>query len=51
MAQVKDPVCGMTIKDTDAVGSSEHKGKRYFFCSAGCKSKFDARPEEYAGKA
>jgi len=51
MAQVKDPVCGMMITDTDAVGMSEHRGKRYHFCSAGCKAKFDAGPEEYARKA
>ena len=49
MAKVKDPVCGMTIEQTDAVATSEFRGQRYFFCSAACKSRFDASPEEFAG--
>ena len=28
--------------------SSSHKGKRYVFCSAGCKQVFDKKPENYA---
>ena len=51
MAQVTDPVCGMTIEDLDVVGTSEYQGKHYFFCSAGCKSRFDVSPQEYAPKA
>lgn len=48
MAQVTDPVCGMTIDESDAVGTSEYEGKRYSFCSDGCKKTFDENPEDYA---
>lgn len=50
MAQVKDPVCGMMIKDTDAVATSEYNGQPYYFCSKDCKIEFDESPEDYAGK-
>ncbi|HUU00468.1 MAG TPA: YHS domain-containing protein [Myxococcota bacterium] len=29
---------------------SEYKGKHYVFCCTGCKPKFDADPQKYAGK-
>ncbi|MEP6592193.1 MAG: YHS domain-containing protein [Acidobacteriota bacterium] len=51
MAKAKDPVCGMTIEESDAVGTSEHGGKRYFFCSSDCKKEFDENPDDYAAKA
>ena len=51
MAQVKDPVCGMTIDKTSAGGSSFYRGKRYSFCSPACKLAFDAKPEQYADKS
>lgn len=45
---VKDPVCGMMIDPATAKGgSSEHQGKRFYFCSPKCKTKFDADPKEY----
>lgn len=44
----KDVVCGMTIDPAKAAGSSEYQGRTYFFCSTGCKAKFDAKPQEYA---
>jgi Cu+-exporting ATPase len=50
MAEHTDPVCGMTIDEEDAAGSSEYKGTTYYFCNPGCKRRFDASPEEYAGK-
>jgi YHS domain-containing protein len=31
-----------------AAGSSEYQGKTYYFCSVGCKRKFDQNPEQYA---
>ncbi|HEX7810181.1 MAG TPA: HAD-IC family P-type ATPase, partial [Thermoanaerobaculia bacterium] len=46
--EVVDPVCGMTISKDDAVGSSEHDGTTYYFCSIGCKTKFGANPATYA---
>jgi P-type Cu+ transporter len=37
-----DPVCGMTVDPETAAGTSERDGVRYYFCSPGCKEKFDA---------
>ena len=34
-----------------ADGSSEYQGKAYYFCSAGCKRKFEEYPEQYANKS
>jgi YHS domain-containing protein len=48
--QVKDPVCGMTIRPQDAGGSSEFNGQTVYFCSKGCKQAFDANPAKYAGQ-
>ena len=45
----KDPVCNMTIDEKSAAGKSEYKAKTYYFCSAGCKTKFDENPPKYAG--
>lgn len=44
----KDPVCGMTVDEKKAAGTAVHKGKTYYFCSAGCKAKFEKEPERYA---
>lgn len=46
--KVKDPICGMTIEQSDAVGTSDYEGKRYYFCSEDCKVEFDENPEDYA---
>jgi Cu+-exporting ATPase len=45
--KVKDPVCGMSIDRSAAKGKSEYEGKVYYFCSDGCKKKFDADPKKY----
>lgn len=45
---VKDPVCGMTVDPSRAAGgTSEFQGNTYFFCSKGCKQKFDKNPSAY----
>jgi P-type Cu+ transporter len=44
---LKDPVCGMTVTD-QSEHQAEHLGKHYYFCSAGCKTKFKANPTQYA---
>ena len=49
MAQHRDPVCGMQVEEGRAAGTSEHGGQTYYFCSAGCKQKFDSDPEKYSG--
>jgi YHS domain-containing protein len=43
----RDVVCGMQVDPAKAAGTSEYKGKTYFFCSQGCKTKFDANPVPY----
>ena len=43
---LKDAVCGMTVTEKSA-HQAEHDGKRYYFCSAGCKTKFNANPSQY----
>jgi YHS domain-containing protein len=43
----KDPVCGMTVDEKKAAGTSEYKGETYYFCSPGCKVAFDKDPEKY----
>jgi P-type Cu+ transporter len=43
----KDVVCGMQVDPAKASGTSQHNGKTYYFCSQGCKAKFDANPAQY----
>jgi P-type Cu+ transporter len=38
---VKDPICGMTIDKNKAAGYSQHGDEVFYFCSLGCKQKFD----------
>lgn len=45
-----DPVCGMRIEESRVAGSSEYEGTEYYFCSAGCKQKFDRDPTVYLGE-
>src|ERR1700676_4396142 len=42
-----DPVCGMAVDPARAAGESEYQGETYFFCSTGCKEKFDRSPGQY----
>jgi xanthine dehydrogenase accessory factor len=35
-----DPICGMTVAVATARHSAEVKGTKYYFCCAGCRSKF-----------
>ena len=42
-----DVVCGMDVREDEAAGVSEYKGRKYYFCSPTCKKKFDANPEKY----
>jgi len=42
-----DPVCKMEVDEKTAVAVSEYKGKKYYFCSVGCKKAFDQKPEKY----
>ena len=44
----RDVICGMQVDPTRAAGQSEYQGRTYYFCSTGCKKKFDANPAQYA---
>jgi Cu+-exporting ATPase len=44
----KDPVCAMNVDENKAAGTAVHAGKTYYFCSPGCKAKFEKAPEQYA---
>jgi len=46
--RAKDPICGMTVDVSKAQHRSEFNGNTFYFCCAGCKQKFDERPEQYA---
>lgn len=50
MDKTKDPVCGMEVDPATAKFKSDYQGKTYFFCSEGCKQKFDQNPESYVKK-
>ena len=50
-ASATDPICGMTVDPANAKAKSSYKGKDFFFCCTGCKSKFDADPERYLATA
>src|ERR1700723_845014 len=43
----KDPVCGMAVDPIRAGAQEEHDGRNYFFCCAGCATKFRADPAKY----
>ncbi|MBI3653972.1 MAG: heavy metal translocating P-type ATPase [Acidobacteria bacterium] len=42
MSKAIDPICKMTVDTETAVGKTLHDGKTEYFCSLGCKQKFDA---------
>ncbi len=44
----KDVVCGMQVDPAKAAGTSQYQEKTYYFCSTGCKTKFDASPAQFA---
>ena len=48
-AELKDPVCGMTVT-AQSLHHSEHMGRNFFFCGPKCKAKFHASPMQYMGE-
>ncbi len=42
-----DPVCGMTVDPRHAPASTEHGGRTFYFCNAGCRDHFVADPERF----
>ena len=47
---VVDPVCGMTVDPDTTAHHATHAGADYHFCSAGCRTKFQADPEKYLSR-
>ncbi|WP_437871713.1 heavy metal translocating P-type ATPase [Methylorubrum extorquens] len=48
---VKDPVCGMTVDPHTAKHRAQYNGHPYYFCSNGCRTKFEADPARYLDPA
>ena len=46
-----DPVCGMAIEETDAVGTHQHDGVTYYFCNPSCLERFQNDPESFLAPA
>ena len=46
-----DPVCGMKVDSAKSQHRFDYHRTRYHFCSAGCRTKFEADPEKYLAKA
>jgi Cu+-exporting ATPase len=43
-----DPVCGMTVDPAKTAHRAEYGGRSWYFCCAGCRSKFLAEPARFA---
>ncbi len=39
-----DPVCGRPVAET-STETSEYRSRRYFFCSSGCRHRFEGQSE------
>jgi P-type Cu+ transporter len=48
---VRDPVCGMLVDPHTAKHRHQHEGRAYYFCSGGCRAKFQVDPAKYLGNA
>jgi xanthine dehydrogenase accessory factor len=47
LLEAVDPICGMTVSVEAAGDAVLFDGVRYYFCSAGCRSRFEADPARY----
>lgn len=45
MITMRDPACGRLVTDDTAQAVTEYQGRRYLFCSRGCKTAFERDPE------
>jgi xanthine dehydrogenase accessory factor len=50
-AEALDPVCGMKVRVSGARYTTEHAGRVYYFCCAGCLSRFRVAPELFLQSA
>ncbi|MBV9079923.1 MAG: YHS domain-containing protein [Elusimicrobia bacterium] len=44
---MQDVVCGLEVNEEDAAAKSQYDGRTFYFCSEGCKRRFDADPAKY----
>ena len=49
-ALARDPVCGMNLEPATAKHVHDHDGKKYYFCCAGCRQKFEVDPQSFLNK-
>lgn len=42
-----DPICGMSVKREGAAHKYEYEGTTYYFCCAGCQTRFAADPRSH----
>jgi Cu+-exporting ATPase len=47
----RDPVCGMLVDPRTTPHRQQHAGRPYFFCSAGCQTKFSDNPTKYLARS
>ncbi len=47
---VIDPVCGMTITASVAVGTVDYGGRKYYFCSESCLTQFRDNPARFVDR-
>ena len=50
-AEAVDPVCGMTVAIADTAETADWAGTTYYFCGAGCRSRFERDPESHLSAA
>jgi YHS domain-containing protein len=46
--KAKDPICSMWVEKSKAPATLLHEGVTYYFCSDGCRKKFEADPKAHA---
>jgi xanthine dehydrogenase accessory factor len=51
VAEAVDPVCGMTVAIEGAREVAVHGGVTYYFCSNGCRLRFEADPAPFVHAA
>jgi xanthine dehydrogenase accessory factor len=47
LLEAVDPICGMTVSVEAAGDAVQFDGVSYYFCSSGCRSRFEADPARY----
>jgi xanthine dehydrogenase accessory factor len=50
LGEAVDPVCGMNVVIEAASESATAGDVRYYFCSAGCRQRFESEPARYAAE-